>query len=209
LIGNPFGYFLNPNHITPPIFNSQAPPHTIPDDVTAKPPKPSITIATPSVPLPKLEQLSPSPNFMSKNHLKAPQSSIGPMENKKVQDWDGWPDGEWSYQFTHSEYEALNKLSVHWATIVLGGDKHHDINSLTLDGGKHTKRKCLGIIHCKNPDCDVVIRPQTRDAGIQKQLKCSCDCGWNLHHVTCNVLSTLIHYKNGIMYHNGGIHLHQ
>ena len=131
------------------------------------------------------------------------------IDTTKAQAWDGWPDGEWSYQFTHSEYEALNKLSVHWATAVLGGDRHYNINSPTLEGGKHIKRKCLGIIHCQNPNCDMIIRPQTRDTGIRKQLNHNCDCGWNLHHVTCNVMSTLIHYKNGIMYHNGGIHLHQ
>ncbi|KAF8518538.1 hypothetical protein BU17DRAFT_66375 [Hysterangium stoloniferum] len=172
-----------------PGYDLDAQSHTVPDDIASKPPMPNITITTPSIPLsklppkpnititapsapfPKLEKLSLSPNFISGNHLKDLQSSIGPMENRKVKDWDGWPNGEWSYQFTHSEYEALNKLSVYWATIVLNGDKHHDINSLTLDGGKYTKCKCLGIIHCKNPDCDIVIQPQTRDAGVQKQLK--------------------------------------
>jgi hypothetical protein len=107
LTGKPFGYFLNPNYINQSIFNSQAQSHTVPDDIASKPPMPNITITTPSVPLsklppkpnititapsapfPKLEKLSPSPNFMSDNHLKDLQSSIGPMENRKVKDWDG------------------------------------------------------------------------------------------------------------------------
>ncbi|KAF8520611.1 hypothetical protein BU17DRAFT_65304 [Hysterangium stoloniferum] len=114
LDGNPFGYFLNPNYINPSIFNSQAQSHTVPNDIASNPPMPNITITTPSIPLsklppkpnititapsapfPKLEKLSPSPNFIARNHLKDLQLSVGPMENRKVKDWDGWPNGEWS-----------------------------------------------------------------------------------------------------------------
>ena len=40
-------------------------------------------------------------------------------------DWDGWPDGTFSWDFTFEEADTYNNLQVHWATKthgVRGGD---------------------------------------------------------------------------------------
>jgi hypothetical protein len=130
-------------------------------------------------------------------------------ENAQLPDWDGWPAGSWSHLYTFSEFEALSNLSVHWATRVLGGDKKGDSNSATPSGGKITRQKCLGIIHCQNPDCSGVICTQTHPAGIHKQLSQQCQCGWTLSHKECGVESSLCHYQAGILYSTQGDHNHQ
>ena len=90
--------------------------------------------------------------------------------------WDGWPDGTFERLFTHAEVDATQGLQVHWAMRRHGGDRKGDLFSKTVEGGKKSKRTCLGIIKCDNPDCQIVIRPQTRPDGIENQLQRGCTC---------------------------------
>jgi hypothetical protein len=146
---------------------------------------------------------------MKQPNLPSPITVTVETTSQKLPDWDGWSDGEWTRLFNITEFEALDQLPVHWSTCILGGDKKGDPNASTAAGGKLTRRQCMGIIHCENPECSIIIRPQTRLAGIEKQLSQSCQCSWTLKHVTCEVISTLHRYKEGVLYANGGIHMHQ
>ncbi|KAJ7190032.1 hypothetical protein GGX14DRAFT_328543, partial [Mycena pura] len=122
-------------------------------------------------------------------------------------DWDGWPDGQFTALFSMEFVERHDNLRVHWATQTLGG-RGGSTTADTWQGGKLTRRKCLGIIECDADDCLITIRPQSRPSGIEKQLSQSCVCGGKLHHQPCGLLSTLHTYKNGVFYQNGGNHQH-
>ncbi|KAJ7703657.1 hypothetical protein B0H17DRAFT_872502, partial [Mycena rosella] len=125
-------------------------------------------------------------------------------------EWDGWPDGDFSGIFSLEFAETHDNLGVHWACAPLGGSSGGSAQAETWPEGKITRRRCQGIIECGNRTCRIIIRPQTRPAGIQKQLSVRCSCGGELTHHTCDVTSVLHTFKHGIHYHNGvgrpGVH---
>ncbi|KAJ6484866.1 hypothetical protein C8R45DRAFT_1147891, partial [Mycena sanguinolenta] len=127
-----------------------------------------------------------------------------------VQDfeWDGWPDGNFTSTFPLDFVEAHDNLRIHWACEILGGTTGGSVHSETWKDGKITRRKCQGIIECTSSTCNILVRPQTRTAGIHKQLSKACSCGGALIHHPCGVVSTLHTYKHGVRYDNGGDHLH-
>lgn len=108
-------------------------------------------------------------------------------------DWDGWPDGDFSQNFTWEEVEATKNLRAHWsykANGGYGGDEH----ASTWQKGKKTSRKCMGVMLCDNhPVCGIVTRPQTTARGIDSQLRKGCDCGAVLIHQQCEVRSFEAH----------------
>jgi hypothetical protein len=124
-------------------------------------------------------------------------------------EWDGWPDGTFERLFTHAEADATQGLQVHWAMRRHGGDRKGDLFSKTVEGGKKSKRTCLGIIKCDNPDCQIVIRPQTRPDGIENQLQRGCTCAAALRHFECDVTSILVHWLGGVKFSNYGQHAHR
>ena len=65
------------------------------------------------------------------------------------------------------------------------------------------------IIKCDNPDCQVVIRPQTRPDGIENQLQRGCTCAAALRHFECDVTSTLVYWLGGVKFSNHGQHAHR
>lgn len=97
---------------------------------------------------------------------------------------------------------------MHWATRFAGGDKRGDPDATDPFKGKVTRRMCQGIIKCNNPDCQIIIHPQTTDKGLIKQLEQLCHCGWSLEHITCPVGSQHYCFKDGVLYQNGGFHTH-
>ncbi|KAJ6462670.1 hypothetical protein C8R47DRAFT_1239841, partial [Mycena vitilis] len=124
-------------------------------------------------------------------------------------EWDGWPDGDFSRLFSLEEAEACDNLRVHWASEPLsGGSGGGSAQADTWPEGKITRRKCQGVIACTNPSCDILIRPQTRAAGIRKQLAEPCSCGHALTHERCGIVSVLHTFKHGVYYENGGFHSH-
>lgn len=122
--------------------------------------------------------------------------------------WDPWPDGLFECNYSMEFYQQSNQLVVHWACSPLGGSKKGDLNALRWQDGKCARRKCRGIIRCDNTVCRIVIRPQTRDKGITKQLNEHCRCGGDLEHHDCGIVSQLWHYSSGVYYINGGDHSH-
>ncbi|KAF8176212.1 hypothetical protein K438DRAFT_1510990, partial [Mycena galopus ATCC 62051] len=115
-------------------------------------------------------------------------------------DWDPWPDGNFEVSFTWAEYHATGELPVHWACESVGGDKRGSDAADEWLNGKKTRRRCRGIIRCKNTVCSIIVRPQTRMKGIQKQLLEDCRCGGKLIHVDCGVVSTLYSWSGGVHY---------
>lgn len=155
--------------------------------------------------------LVPITNLSSNNtsqHLLSTQKA----PDKKVDavvEWDGWPDGTFERTFTYAEVEVMKDLQVHWAMRRHGGDRKGDNFAKAVEGGKKSKRSCLGIIKCDNPDCQIVIRPQTRPEGIEKQLQRQCTCAAPLYHIECAVFSILVRWSGGIKFSNYGQHAHQ
>ncbi|KAH6884754.1 hypothetical protein BKA70DRAFT_1124602, partial [Coprinopsis sp. MPI-PUGE-AT-0042] len=98
--------------------------------------------------------------------------------------WDGWPDGPLQLDFTYTEFDETKRLQVHWATSTHGDRKGSD-SALDPEDGKPSHRTCQGIIRCDTPDCPYLIRPQTKEALIHKQLTFLCICGAKLQHARC------------------------
>jgi hypothetical protein len=122
--------------------------------------------------------------------------------------WDGFPDGEFSHLFAYDEAKRLQNLMVHWPYKVLGGKPGQSLESESWQGGKTTRRQCLGTIECDNDSCVIIVRPQTTTTGVRNQLSNDCKCGGALSHTPCAVISTLYNFKHGIHYVNGGCHDH-
>lgn len=78
----------------------------------------------------------------------------------------------------------------------------------TWQRGKRTGRQCCGAIECDNPGCNLILRPQTRAAGRERQLAQDCLCGGRLRQYECDVTSYLYSFKHGVYYINGGYHQH-
>lgn len=138
------------------------------------------------------------------SHQVLPQKS-----ESDIVDWDGWPDGGFSRNFTWKEVEATKNLRAHWsykANGGYGGDEH----ASTWQKGKKTSRKCMGVMLCDNhPVCGIITRPQTTARGIDSQLRKGCECGAILIHQQCEVRSFLWQWSGGIYYNNGGNHEHK
>ncbi|KAF8169467.1 hypothetical protein K438DRAFT_1615022, partial [Mycena galopus ATCC 62051] len=103
-------------------------------------------------------------------------------------EWDGWPDGDFTAVYPMDFVQSTDNLQVHWASSTLGGRHGGSAEAENWENGKLTRRQCQGIIECDNEHCTLVIRPQTRLAGIRTQLSKRCPCGAELHHDTCSIL---------------------
>ncbi|OBZ74708.1 hypothetical protein A0H81_05700 [Grifola frondosa] len=124
-----------------------------------------------------------------------------------VPDWDGWPDGDFERLFTHEEVDAMNHLMAHWAANV-SGDRKGNFDAEEWGDGKKSQRRCLGAIVCDNDGCNIIVRPQTRLAGIRKQLDATCRCGGVLVRIEYMSISVLWTFKGGIYFVNKGTHSH-
>jgi hypothetical protein len=147
------------------------------------------------------------PSARTKKKSFIPSNSSAHNSPSESPEWDGWPDGDFSMLYSLSFVERHDNLHVHWATRPFGG-RDGSTQAETWQEGKPTRRQCQGIIECENDNCFVAIRPQSRPAGIAKQLAQGCDCGAKLVHQTCNVRSTLHTFSGGVYYQNGGTHDH-
>jgi len=124
----------------------------------------------------------PDGNYVSVNPTQAKLTviSVPPKPNIpnptliSTEDWDGWPDGHFEQDFSWREFEETSNLSVHWAVRVNGGDRRGDEHAESWRKGKKSSRRCVGIIECDNPTCNIIVRPQTTPKGIYKQLDEPC-----------------------------------
>lgn len=127
----------------------------------------------------------------------------------EVEGWDGWPDGEFERIFTWAEFQVTGKLRSHWSYETTGGDKTGDMNAEDYNDGYKTSRDCKGVLMCDNRrQCRIVVRAQTREDQIEKQLDKSCDCGSPLIRVYCGVTQTLRKFADGVHFRNSGTHDH-
>ncbi|KAJ6514135.1 hypothetical protein DFH09DRAFT_1099690 [Mycena vulgaris] len=173
----------------------------------------------------KARNTSASPSSCSENFPSPPARSHPPptrsrsvsstsdeveqgSKSKGSVEWDPWPDGNFERHLSWAEFHAAAELPVHWACETTGGDKRGSDTADDWIHGKKTRRRCRGIIRCKSTVCSIVVRPQTRMKGIQKQLLEPCRCGGRLIHVDCGLVSTLYSFSGGVHYVNGGTHDH-
>ncbi|KAF8956646.1 hypothetical protein BDZ97DRAFT_1925337 [Flammula alnicola] len=173
-----------------------------------------------SVLLPKEEvyyKLMPDGNYVQATHAQSTLSAIPAPPKQDVPkanlinagEWDGWPNGHFEQDFSPEEIEATANLRVHWAVRINGGDRKGDEHAETWQRGKKASRRCLGIIECDNPTCNVITRPHTTARGINNQVNGTCRCGAVLVHRRCDVISYLWRWSDGIHYSNGGFHTHR
>lgn len=150
-------------------------------------------------------------------HSQPPSGATAPLIAsqavipKKPKDWDGWPDGDWSHKYSNEFFLDTGKLMSHWASNPKGGPKRGkgNHNARKWRDGHATGRTCVGVIVCDNSNCNIVIRPQTRNAKRQEQLAETCQCMvGTLSHINCSIVSWIWKYKHGVNYINGGTHQH-
>lgn len=162
----------------------------------------------PLIPLapPQYHPRMPSPPVTK----SAPKLPMQPIESDEPtpESWDGWPDGDFSKLYSWEFVNATNNLQVHWACSPMGGDTKGSDTAESWQHGKRTGRKCCGSMGCDNPGCDVVVRPQSRRVGREKQLAQPCSCGGRLQQLNCAVTSYLYSFEGGVHYINGGYHHH-
>lgn len=122
--------------------------------------------------------------------------------------WDGWPDGNFSQDFTHEEVKATGNLCWHWPFKSNGGYRNGDTNAAAWQNGKKSSKKCLGVIQCENPDCEVILRVATTPQRLAKQLVKVCECSSSFFHQNCDVVGYTWTWNGGQHYENCGHHCH-
>ncbi|KAJ6461966.1 hypothetical protein DFH09DRAFT_1114122 [Mycena vulgaris] len=116
---------------------------------------------------------SPSPSGTPPSS-RAQSVTMADDPTKVRVEWDRWPDGDIEKLFSWDEFHAADELAVNWACEPLGGDKRGSDTADEWQNGKKAGRRCRGIIRCKNLVCSIIVRPQTRQRSIQKQLRERC-----------------------------------
>ncbi|KAH6874620.1 hypothetical protein BKA70DRAFT_1449290 [Coprinopsis sp. MPI-PUGE-AT-0042] len=147
---------------------------------------------------------TPRPSTSSESKEKHTYFS-GNLEKQVV--WDGWPDGPLQLDFTYTEFDETKRLQVHWATST-HGDRKGSNSALDPEDGKPSHRTCQGIIRCDTPDCPYLIRPQTKEALIHKQLTFLCICGAKLQHARCPARMVSLHWRGGVRFRHNTYHNH-
>ncbi|KAK0235535.1 hypothetical protein EDD85DRAFT_78041 [Armillaria nabsnona] len=122
--------------------------------------------------------------------------------------WNGWPSGRFALDISAEDFHETKELMVHWSTKNNGGDIDGSKDSPTVNGGKISNKRCLGILRCDNTECAAGYRPQVTPHGRKQQLKGRCICGLELRYFDCGSRSYLIQWKGGYRYINGGPHNH-
>lgn len=126
-----------------------------------------------------------------------------------LSDWDGFPNGAVSRNFTYEELGGYSSsILTHWATYTDGGNRTGHVRASTWKKGMKSTRTCLGIIECLNPTCEIIIRPQTKPSGREKQLAKPCECGGTLRWKRCGVKAHLYRWRDGIYFEQSGRHIH-
>ncbi|KAJ6457808.1 hypothetical protein C8R47DRAFT_1203316 [Mycena vitilis] len=200
-------------HAVPAYPESANPIHAQTDGVADRARQPGpVTSAHSEASPPRPQPLGPNSASSSSEHLPSPAPSAvnlasDNMKSRVTVQWSPWPDGDFECDFTWEEFHATGGLPVHWACESPGGYKRGCDTADEWCDGKKTGRRCRGIIHCSK-SCGIIVRPQTRMRGIQKQLLERCKCKARLIHQDCRLVSTLYSFSGGVHYVNGGKHDH-
>ncbi|KAF7305377.1 hypothetical protein HMN09_00789900 [Mycena chlorophos] len=121
-----------------------------------------------------------------------------------ISEWNGFPDGNFHYEFTRQEYEDTFHLAVHWAHIRTSS-KPGSPDAMTLDKGPLTRFRCSGALKCGTKGCLVVIKP---GADVPRQCLVRCLCGAVLHHALCAATWSVNAYAAGAFWEHQGNHSH-
>ncbi|KAJ6559941.1 hypothetical protein B0H19DRAFT_1260619 [Mycena capillaripes] len=119
--------------------------------------------------------------------------------------WNGFPDGEFRFGFTRQQVEDTSKLAFYWVSDKLPG-RRGSLNALTPEKGKLLRFKCAGMIDCGATVCTAQIAP---GPNISRQLEAPCICGSLLRHRPCKVEWSVVFYRDGAIFENGGTHNHR
>lgn len=152
-----------------------------------------------------------APSSKATVDIKKPESIVDQTVSEAVtrRQWDYWPNGVWEYDFTIEEYQETKRLMVHWATAGSCGDTTGSAYADKWPNGFRTRRVCLGVIQCDNPQCRIRIRPQTVERRIKEvQLQGSCRCGGELIHIECGIRDERWQWRDGVHYKHLGKHTH-
>ncbi|KAJ7369161.1 hypothetical protein DFH08DRAFT_676465, partial [Mycena albidolilacea] len=127
------------------------------------------------------------------------ESDVEDTARSQSQKWNPWPDGTWEATYTREYFEQC-QFSVHWACEVRGGKKNSVGSSRAKkkDDGAHTLRLCRGVMKCTSATCDILTRPQTKNAGRIAQVQAGCSCGSPLRHYTCDVRIEYWVYRDAV-----------
>ncbi|KAF5338688.1 hypothetical protein D9758_017577 [Tetrapyrgos nigripes] len=122
------------------------------------------------------------------------------VDNLEQGFWNGWPNGKFAIDLDHATYMKHGMLAVQWATRNCKGNngkknQKGSIHATTIAGGKESYKKCLGVLRCTNPQCQVITRPKIEKKILEAQcLNEYCICGFSLEHFDCGAMSFLIEY---------------
>lgn len=146
----------------------------------------------------------PARNAKNLVERDAPDTQLGPQQ------WNPWPDGTWETTYTREYFEQC-QFSIHWACEVRGGKKNSLGSSRAAEkgDGAHTFRLCQGVMKCTSATCDILTRPQTKNAGRIRQIEAGCSCGSPLRHYRCDVQIEYWVYRDGAHFRHSGYHHHE
>ncbi len=93
------------------------------------------------------------------------------------------------------DFKQTKKLQVNWVPHSNGSDPDGSEMASTIFDGKISNRRCLGMLHCENPDCKVVCQCEYsidwRDAGISGNHQ------WGLYHGVYTRMDGILGSCNG------------
>ncbi|KAJ7131338.1 hypothetical protein C8R44DRAFT_561197, partial [Mycena epipterygia] len=124
--------------------------------------------------------------------------------------WNPWPDGTWEATYPREYFEQC-QFAVHWACEVRGAKKNSVGSSRAKKkfDGAHTLRLCRGVMKCTNGTCEILTRPQTKNAGRIAQLQTGCSCGFPLRHHACDIRIEYWVFRDGAHFRHSGYHHHE
>ncbi|KXN89732.1 hypothetical protein AN958_05272 [Leucoagaricus sp. SymC.cos] len=166
-VTNPAAPFIPLTH---PPAHSAPPAHIIPPVPSAPPPPPAPTLSIPQPQAPSV----PAPNPSVPSSVPAPPATV-PSDSSEGE-WDGFPDGKISRNFTMEQQGKGQKIYFNWAHRT-DGRRTGDPNATEWKNGRQSIKTCLGILTCGNPDCKIIARVGTKDHVLQKQLEKPCRWG--------------------------------
>ncbi|KAJ7711630.1 hypothetical protein B0H16DRAFT_1816469 [Mycena metata] len=150
-----------------------------------------------------------SPKHVRKTWMR--EAPVDTHSVLKTQDapmvWDYWPNGNFQRFVSVQELTDSNDLATNWVleTIQTRGSA----NASTWQKGKEIRRRCLGVVQCRDKTCAMQLVPATRAVERHKQLQYPCPtCEESLVHQPCVVESSLYRFRDGGFFKHTGIHAH-
>ncbi|KAL1715944.1 hypothetical protein EV715DRAFT_293655 [Schizophyllum commune] len=170
-------------------------------------PAPAATAPTPAA-------SAPAPRASAHGAVSAP-AAAPPLNSVITYDdeaapWDPWPDGLLKRTYSYEHARTSQDFMVHWSMTCQGGILQGSALAVEWQDGLRRIRTCNGILECQK--CPLIVRPQTRESNIAKQLALPCplhNCGGQLVHRSCNVVMRTWQYRDGVHVEHSSYHAHR